>query len=343
MGRQRSRFDQYVRQTIEEVSNYLREYNLLDQDRDLPDLNIVEQEIRAPNPDWTSGVSYAIETAPTIATGYEYIGEFEKALQYYRLGTYAWPYPWPVNPAESTEDSYGRRGALARLQLRAAICADRVGETERARNLYEWAAKHYKVTAVDIEYFTQTNQFQAIWEYEPFCAFSLACLGKWKEALSIGEEALHWVQQDARAQTTESHQTPLKILPVILALSNYKVQPNDDNRLSAQRMLDPQAVTSRDHANHLLALFYLYNLHARHPDLANPPDDELSPAVRARQGADACKKWMVSAGITLDGTTESLKYLDQNIRSLFQATSDEQEKKTFLFLWGSYFGEVATP
>jgi hypothetical protein len=50
---------------------------------------------------------------------------------------------------------------------------------------------------------------------------------------------------------------------------------------------------------------------------------------------------MAFAGITLDGTPESLKLLDEQIRSIFQAASDEQEKKTFLFFLGSYFGEVA--
>jgi hypothetical protein len=49
---------------------------------------------------------------------------------------------------------------------------------------------------------------------------------------------------------------------------------------------------------------------------------------------------MGKAGTQLDGTTESLKLLDQSLRKIYPTIEDDEELKTMIFLWGSYFGEV---
>jgi len=279
--------------------------------------------------------------SPWVGAAYETIGDIPLAIAWYELGQYLWRDGKQFAKAKGVPPEIAYRDAAARNQILSAVCSDRIGDKLRARDLYAWTAENRRLTTDELAFAETNKYYHTVWKRLPYRAYALTCLEQWNEALGVAEVTKQWVDRDRRAQTTESYQTPLKILPVILALARYKLHPGDDNRHSAQAMLDPQSIASRIHGDHLAALFYLYNLRARHADLANPPDDELSPAVRARQGADGCKKWMVSAGITLDGTPESLKYLDQNIRSIYQAASDEQEKKAFLFFWGSYFGEVA--
>lgn len=304
------------------------------------DTSHIEGLLSAPQTEWGS-LGYIVASSIPLATVYETLGYHEKALALCRLGVYEWPHPWPRYP-EDQDDFKGRMNCQS-PQLKAGICADRIGTKERARELYTWAAANYTLTPDDIDRHSSSGEYQVIWERYPYRAYALACLERWEEALEVARETQNLVDQDRRAQTSEAHRVEFRLLRVVTELASYKMNPGNENRRKAQEMLHPQAVTSFDHGEHRDGLFYLYNLRARHPELANPPEAETPQAERALQGAQACKQIMAGFGISLDDTVDSLKVLDSLIRDLYLiAQNSEDKKKQLLFMWGSYFGEVVS-
>ena len=231
------------------------------------------------------------------------------------------------------------RDDAARHQLISAVCANRINNHDRALQLYTWAAENRKLTP---EEFQESHQKQPsiIWERLPYRAYALACLNRWEEALETAQRCQEVVNQDRRAQTSESYRTPLQVLKVVLALAKYQVHPTKEHKLKAREQLDPQSVSSRHHSSQLYSLFYLYNLRERHPELAHPKSAEATAAVRAHQGAQACVAWMAGGGLDLDYSPESLKRLDQAIKPMVHSMDQEDQKKKALFLWGCYLGEV---
>ncbi len=130
-------------------------------------------------------------------------------------------------------------------------------------DLYHWAAENYRLTEAEIEYYGSSKQIQPIWECLPLRSYALACVEDWPGALSAAEVADRWAKKDRRAQTGESYQLQLQLLPVLIALASYKLDPNAENRQEAQAMLDCSAITSRSSSERLLCYFYLYNLRSR--------------------------------------------------------------------------------
>ncbi|MCS6910107.1 MAG: hypothetical protein NZM11_06000, partial [Anaerolineales bacterium] len=177
-----------------------------------------------------------------------------------------------------------------------------------------------------------------LWTNLSYRAYALLCLGRWAEALSTAEQGQEYFRRDRHWK--DKTYEPIVLYPIVQAVARYKLDPSPENRRKAIERLSPQAVASRNHVGHLWALFHLYNLRALHPDLAQPRPEELPPEERARQGAEACVKWMAEGGVVLDGTPESLKRLDETIREVFRGLEGEEKRKQALFLWGSYFGEV---
>jgi hypothetical protein len=133
---------------------------------------------------------------------------------------------------------------------------------------------------------------------------------------------------------------PLLILPTVLALINFELDPSPEHKAEAQRLIDLDAVASRIHVDHLIGLFYLFNLRAKYPELTSPSDEELPPPARAKQAAEACKQWIATAGIQLDDSVESLKTLDKHLKKIYKKIRADEQKKLVLFMLGSYFGEV---
>jgi tetratricopeptide (TPR) repeat protein len=326
-----------VRNTIAQINEAIKGEVLLQAGECTIDFKRIATETNKPRNEWRSVIDYAIVNAWRMAAAYEAMGDLRCAMEFYRLGTYSWPFPWPVYPHRLGDNNISLRDDLVLSQLPAAVSCDRIGMTDRARQLYEWAAEHSRLTDEELAFH---GVDQVVWERLPWRAYALACLERWEEARVVAEQADEVARKDRRAQTSESYQSPLKILPVVLALTRFKTEPSEGNRSQAVRMLHPQAIASRAHESHLHALFYLYNLRARHPDLAAPQrGDALSPEG-ARQTADLCQKWLARQGFILDRTPESLKVLDPLMRPSYEAAPDEEARNGMVALWGSYLGEI---
>lgn len=94
-------------------------------------------------------------------------------------------------------------------------------------------------------------------------AYALLFLEDWEEALAATEVAERWAKKDRRAQTSEAYQLQLQLIPSLLALARYKLDPSTENRRLAQRNLELKTITSRNKSERLLCFFYLYNMRAR--------------------------------------------------------------------------------
>ncbi len=301
-------------------------------------------------------LSLALAYAPFAGITAELLGYLPAAMDWYAIGQYRYylgkpsrtigyqivkgaRIPFQIRYIDGFPEP-AHREACARAQLESAICATRVGNHERARQLYEWAAQNYGFSEREIATWEDEKDKTHIvlWTNLSYCAYALLCLGRWAEALSTAQRGEEYFRRDRHWR--DKTYTPILLYPIVRAVARYKLDPSPENRRKAIEMLSPQAVASRGHRGHLRALFYLYNLRALHPDLAQPPVDELPLEERARQGADACVKWMAGGGLMLDGTPESLKRLDETIREVFRSLDSEEKRKYALFLWGSYFGEV---
>ncbi len=271
----------------------------------------------------------------------EALGRIAAALDWYQIGQYSYRggRVYSRHLGQEWPDISAREDA-GRQQLQSAICATRVGNHERAHQLYEWAAQNYSFSEREIQILEsgKDRTHIVLWTNLSYSAYALLCLGRWAEALSTAERGEEYFRRDRhwKDRTYE----PIVLYPIVKAVARYKLEPTPENRRKAIEMLSPQAVASRNHVGHLWALFHLYNLRALHPDLAQPHPDELPLEERARQGAELCVQWMAEGGVMLDGTPESLKLLDDTMRVVFRSLDSEEKRKQALFAWGSYFGEV---
>lgn len=210
----------------------------------------------------------AIDNAPSIATAHEYLGDMERAMQHYWVGTFIYTHPTPANPKEDREMVAELRGSYATLQLTAAICADRIGNRGRATQLFEWAAAHLSLTDEEKDKYRLEGCYNMVWEYATDRAFCLLCLERWAEALEVAREAVRWVRMDTdRREKFGEQYTPFHLLPVYLAVAKYRARPTPESEAEARRrlMLGELKVS----ANHLRhgALLYIFELWSRNPDL----------------------------------------------------------------------------
>jgi hypothetical protein len=340
MAKRRSAFDEFLDETITHGRERLLQNNMIDPDTSGPNMALIQPLLgpqEEPTPD---EIDMLLVNSAWVATAHEARGDITRAMAWYRLGQFQWRGGKQFSSVKEDPPDIMHRDAAARNQLPAAICSDRVGDNERAKELYLWASANYSLTSDEIDYAVSNKYYQTIWQRFPKRAYALCCLENWDEALSVAEEAQRIVDMDRRAQTKESHQAPLRILPVVLALTRYHTHPSDQTRRSAQEMLHVQSVATRSHGDHILALFYLFNLRSRHPELANPSSDELLPAERISQGAEACIAWMAKGGIQLNGTPASLQLLDRYARKIYKRSQNKEDRKAILFFIGSYFGEA---
>lgn len=359
MTKLRSTFKEYLDKLLLEGTEYLRQHNWLDQSTGGPlidqlDALVIpylgkEDALHRP-PDDVRGV---IDQSNSMGTAHEALGNLQAALAWYHIGQYQWCsgekafttryrkvgdtlIPEEIPYTDGLPDLM-HRDAIAPSQLQSAICANRVGKHERAHQHYEWAAQNYNFPDDEIKFHEKVRQYMVLWQSLSYRSYALLCLERWKDALSVAEQGQSYIEKDRQVPATY---TPVVLYPIIHALASYKINPSDENRRKAIEMLSPQSVATRNHVGHLWGLFYLYNLRARHPELADPQPEELPLAERARQGAEACIKWMALGGVTLDGTPESLKLLDENMHLVFHTLDSEDKRKQGLFLWGSYLGET---
>ncbi|RPI85286.1 MAG: hypothetical protein EHM41_11255 [Chloroflexi bacterium] len=257
-------FEKYVQETIDEGVTYLSSQGWLDEKTGGPDVAKIPgleepQHVRLP-----VEVVVAISRTLWNAPAHEYHGSLTTASAWYELGQYEWRGGRTI-PGETAAipDLMTREPAAVR-QLPAAICADRVGNTQRAQDLYGWAAGNYLLTEEEIEWFAGSRQIQTIWEFLPMRAYALICVGDWTEALAAAETADFWAKKDRGAQTSEAYQVQLQLLPTLLALARYKLEPAEANRQTARASLALQAIRGRrSMSERLICHFYWYNLRSR--------------------------------------------------------------------------------
>jgi tetratricopeptide (TPR) repeat protein len=210
----------------------------------------------------------AIDNAPSIATAHEYLGDMERAMQYYWVGTFIYTHQLPASPKETREMVAELRGSYATLQLTAAICSDRIGNRGRAVQLFEWAAAHLAVTDGEKDQFRREGNYNMVWEYAIDRAFCLLCLERWQEALGAGEEAERWVKMDTdRREKFGEQYAPFHLLPVYHALAKYRAHPTPDNEMAARKRLMLSEFKVRENRLRHGALLYIFELWARNLNL----------------------------------------------------------------------------
>ena len=282
----------------------------------------------------------AASNGSDMGTAYEALGQLEIATAWYKLGQYVWRGKKQFDSVIEEPADFASRMTVGMLQMEAAICADRIESSDRARDLFEWAVENRSFTEQELQEFEETKQPWIVWKWTIQRAYALLCLREFQLAQQAAEQALIWIEKDRSAKLGSATEMPLLILPTVLALINYELDPSPENRTKAIRLLDCDAVASRIHVDQFQALFYLFNLRAKNPELVSPADEDLPPAARAQQAAEACRKWTAKAGLKLDNTVKSLEVLDKNLKKIYSEIKDKEQRKVVLFMLGSYFGEV---
>jgi hypothetical protein len=340
-AKMRSTFAEYCRKITSTYEQFLTRHNWIDAETGGPDLQKLEPLVNDQQASIPIDLLTVLSSSSSVGAAHETAGNLAVALSWYRVGQYLWRGAIHIeDQLEVGVPEMQYRLGVSGNQLSSAVCADRVGNRDRARPLYELAAFNWTLTPEEIKGFTSTNQRHVIWSRLPYRAYALACYEQWSEALEVARLAQHVLEQDGKARVTENYQEAVKLFVMVQALANYKINANEKTRELAQDNLHPQSVASRAHGDHLGSLFYLYNLRARFPELAHPSDSELPFAERARQGADACQQVMAQGGLHLDGSPDSFKKLDQHMRDIYRHEPEETKQKMMVFLWGCYFGEV---
>lgn len=256
-------FEKYIQETIDEGMVYLRSQGWLDERTGGPDVTKIPglqepQHVRLP-----VEVEVAILRTLWNAPAHEYHCSLTTASTWYDLGQYRWRGGRTVpNETRPVPDLIVREG-VAVVQLPSAICADRVGNSQRAQELYGWAAGNYLLTEEEIEWYANSRQIQPIWEFLPMRAYALVCVEAWAEALAAAETADFWAKKDRRAKTSEAYQVQLQLLPTLLALARYKLEPTEANRQAARVMLGLKVISGRSMSERLICHFYWYNLRSR--------------------------------------------------------------------------------
>lgn len=345
MPKEKETFQSFLLERLQDSQNFLKGENWLNPDTGGPAVDLIEPLIQPflgndkgiPPENLRKAIGLGSRAGPV----YETLGNKQAALDCYQLGQYQYRENSKLYPINMGKDFVGLRGRddAAMQQLSAAIGADRIGNQERAQQLYAWVAENRTLTEDEYQDFLD-EQPSGIWRRLPFKAYALACLENWEETLAVAEICQEVVEGDSRALTSESYQVPLQVLRMVLALVKYKLGPTPELLKIAREALDPQAVASRVHPSHLISLYYLYNLRQRHPEIIEPEQSELTSAERARQGAQACVEWMAEGGLNLDFTPGSLATLDKIIHELYATLKEENKRVQAIFLWGSYLGEV---
>jgi hypothetical protein len=344
MSVKRSAFHSYLKKIISEGKDLLINNNWELPGSALPDveqiLEILQPNLGKQEDPLPKNAQAVTLRGPNIGTAYEATGDLPQALAWHRLGRYIWRGGEQFKNTPEGFPHFASRMTVGMLQMDAAICADRAGDSTTAQQLFSWAVKNRSFKESELREFGETKQYSAVWKWTIQRAYAQLCLGEYHLAQEAAEEALDWINKDRKATLGSATEMPLLILPTILALIQYKLDPSPENKAEAVRLLDLDAVASRIHVDHLIGLFYLFNLRAKYPELAAPGDEEIPPAARAKQAAEACMQWMATTGMQLDDSVESLKTLDKHLKKIYKKIKGDEQRKMVLFMLGSYFGEV---
>ena len=289
MSKLRSAFQSHLDQRIAEGIRFITEHQLALPGEIVPDVARIEPLLQnflgsqeTPPP---QNIKAAASLGPSLGTSFEALGQLEIGLLWYQLGQYIWRGGRQFDSVDEQPADYASRSTAGRLQLEAAICADRVGSSDRAQDLYSWAVENRQFTEKEIRELDLSGRDDLLWKSAIERVYAHFCMGAYSSASEASEEALRLIDKDPRAKLGSTAEMPLLILPTLLTLIKYEQDQTPENRLAAIKLLDLDAVASRLHPDHFQALFYLFNLRAKYPELAAPIDSELTPAIRAQQGA----------------------------------------------------------
>lgn len=253
-------FDKFVQEWIDKNNSFLVKHGWLDPNTGGPIVAAIAPSLAAGSWPYPDGVEEALTRCFLSAPAHEYQGNLVAASAWYELGQYDWTKDNPPIKTSGGIPELAFREARAIHQLPAAICADRVGNTQRAKELYTWAAANFILPDEELQGWARTHQLQMIWELLPMRAYALACLEDWTEAKQAAEVAQFWVKKDRGAEHSREQ---IQLLPILLALSRWKLEPSIQNQQEAQKRLGLKAITARDFADRLHCYFYLFNLRAR--------------------------------------------------------------------------------
>lgn len=345
MSNIQSKFQKYLQDVINEGKNHIEKNNWCLPGSDIPDVTKIEELLQPflgsqeyPPP---RALKTAVSLGPNMGAAYETLGNLEPSQAWYHLGRYIWRGGEQFESTPPGFPHYGSRMTVGMLQMDAAICADRAGQTSTAKQLFTWVVKNRSFSEKELREFEGTNQPKAVWEWKIQKAYAKLCLGDLQSANETAEEALLWIGKDRETKLDSATKMPLLIFPTILALIRYELDPTPNKCTEAVRLLDYGAVSTTIHVDRLEAFFYLFNLRAKYPDLIEFHEEDLPPSIRAIQAADACRDWATKVGIKLDNSVESLHILDKNLQKIYSNIPDEDQQKLVLFMLGSYFGEIA--
>lgn len=311
MAEPRSRFEDHIQSITTRAVEALADANVLDPATAGPALEAITPQLGSQAESPPEKLRSILGNAGLFGAAFETKGEYEAAFAWYRLGQFKWRGEAQFEQyIDEARPDISARAAAARNQLPAGVCADRVGDEKKAQQFYEWAALNRSLSEGELEFYSEQGNHQIIWEFLAYLAYALACLERWNEALEIAQMANEHATVDERAQSTNSYRVPVKILPIVLALSKHQVAASEETRQNVIKALDRQSASSKSHDSHLASLFHLYNLKAKHPDLANPRAEEIPPAERARRGYEMAVKWWAHLGVDADGTPESFREIE---------------------------------
>jgi len=277
MGKLRSTFREFLEERDRQNMQFLQEHGWLNSQTGGPIVTEIELLLRPylnhegpiPQENLQRVLDMSVSAAPICET----LGKIPAALDWYRIGQYRYRggRVYSRHLGQEWPDISAREDA-GRGQLESAVCATRVGNHERARQLYEWAAENYDLSEEEKKGLKRVGSSDVVWEHLPYRAYALACLEQWEEALQSAEEARQYIEKGwlRIRRVYGATYTPILVCRVVLALARYKVHPSEKTFEQAATALRTQisiSIKDRD----LRALFLFYNLRALHPELVEPP------------------------------------------------------------------------
>jgi hypothetical protein len=245
-------------------------------------LDVFRENFKKTEPEWALGVSAVVSAASHFATIHEYLGENDKARQYLWLGGHEWNYQGIDYPSamgdghvlrmKNLADRIIRADDLVLQQLPAAICSDRIGDTEKAGRLYGWVARLRDIPdrgySRFISSFSGREGCHEVWGRKTERAYALACLGLWEKASREVRGACEWVERDPNPKGDHAWRNHFWLLQALSMMIEYKIDPSDLNLAAARKRLNPRILASGDHLRAIFLLFYLFNLRTKFAELA---------------------------------------------------------------------------
>jgi hypothetical protein len=273
-------FKTFCQERVAQFENYYTKEGILNKDSKI-NSELIEENFKLPYYKWDGKIHSYTLTASRIAAAYEYLHNTQKAKLYYWVGSNAWNLSEiDFTPTHETsppiqisyvEDMFWKDNRV-HMQLKSAICNDRIANRERAKQLYGWVAELRKLSDAEYEKFIRTfrgpKQYNDAWGRKVERTYALVGLERWEEALAEAEGAEKWIARDPRPRGDHAWRNEFWLLQSLRPLIEYKLEPTAKNKAVAKKGLKPNILKSEDHSRTLTLFFYLFNLREKCPELA---------------------------------------------------------------------------